>query len=26
VLMIVLSVPFYKRNLERMGEKAAGKR
>mmetsp|Transcript_72616 Transcript_72616/g.117776 ORF Transcript_72616/g.117776 Transcript_72616/m.117776 type:complete len:130 (+) Transcript_72616:39-428(+) len=26
VLMVVLSVPFYKRNLERMAEKAGGKR
>ena len=26
VLMVALSLPFYKRNLERMGEKASGKR
>jgi len=26
VAMIALSLPFYKRNLERMGEKASGKR
>ena len=26
VAMIALTIPFYKRNLERMGEKASGKR